>query len=50
MPGQSSIGYLDEAMLRWYIADSAPEVFQTVLKRNVATWAKVVKDAKARVA
>ena len=31
------------------IDDSPPEVFQAVLKRDVAKWAKVVKDAKIKL-
>lgn len=31
------------------IADSPPEVFQQVLKRDVAKWTKVVKDAKVKI-
>jgi tripartite-type tricarboxylate transporter receptor subunit TctC len=31
------------------IDDSPPEVFQAVLKRDVAKWAKVVKEAKVKV-
>jgi tripartite-type tricarboxylate transporter receptor subunit TctC len=31
------------------IDDSPPEVFQAVLKRDVEKWAKVVKEAKAKV-
>ena len=30
------------------IDDSPPEVFQAVLKRDVAKWTKVVKDAKVK--
>jgi tripartite-type tricarboxylate transporter receptor subunit TctC len=31
------------------IADSPPEVFQAVLKRDVAKWTKVVREAKIKV-
>ena len=31
------------------IADSPPEVFQAVLKRDVAKWIKVVKEAKVEM-
>ena len=31
------------------IADSPPEVFQAVLKRDVAKWTKVVRDAKVEI-
>jgi len=31
------------------IDDSPPEVFHAVLKRDVAKWAKVVREAKVKV-
>jgi hypothetical protein len=33
----------------FYIDDSPPEVFQAVLKRDVAKWTKVVREAKVKV-